>query len=260
VNQEQSTRQWYAGYYPKKGGTYRNDLRVNPGVLFQFLAAEASLVRAARGMDHEPRSATVLDVGCGSGGDLFELFRLGYSPENTVGIDILPERIAEARRLHPNVRFVDGDASHMEFPDGSFDLVFESTMFATLPDDRLSAAIGAEMVRVCRPGGYLVLVDWRTPKPGDRTYNALTGRRLQALFGVGRDTQWLSTHRGALVPPLGRFLSKWCPSAYFLVSAVLPFLCGQVTFVLRRTAAPASPSLCCLSLRESSVGQRGPTA
>jgi SAM-dependent methyltransferase len=129
----------------------------------------------------------------------------------------------------------------MDIPESSFDLVFESTMFATLADDDLSARIAREMVRVCRPGGYLLLVDWRTPRPKGPDYNALTKRRLVKLFSVGSSTQSLGTYRGALVPPLGRFLSRWLPSTYFAVSAVFPFLCGQVAYLLRKNEVIATP-------------------
>jgi ubiquinone/menaquinone biosynthesis C-methylase UbiE len=230
-----TTRHWYKNYYGAKGAN-RNDLRLNPGVLFQTLAAEASLVRACRVIDHDPAAASVLDVGCGAGCDIHELARLHYDPARVTGIDVLPERIEAAKKLWPQSRFIHGDASRTEFADGSFDLVFESTMFATLPDDVLSAAIAREMIRVCRPGGYLLLVDWRTPKFGDANYKALTRRRMADLFAVGGETNVVRVCRGSLVPPLGRCLSTWLPSAYFAVAAICPFLVAQVTYVLKKNA------------------------
>ncbi len=210
-------------------------MRANPGVLFQTLACEASVVRAARRIEHDPPAAKVLDVGCGGGGDLYHLLRLKYAPENVTAMDILPERLAEARRLYPQICFLEGDASCMKFPDAAFDLVFESTMFTTLPDEPLSTAIAREMLRVCRPQGYLLLVDWRIDKPGDSNYRALTRKRLKSLFAVGRDTHVVGTYPGALVPPVGRFLSTWLPGLYFCAAALFPFLVGQVVYLLRKT-------------------------
>jgi ubiquinone/menaquinone biosynthesis C-methylase UbiE len=202
--------------------------------LFQTLAAEASMVRACYAIGHDPPAAAVLDVGCGWGGDLYQLIRLKYDPTRITGIDIMSDRIAEARKLYPQMCFVQGDASRMEFGAGVFDLVFESTMFATLPDAELSAGIAGEMVRVCTPGGYLLLVDWRIPKFGDRNYRALTRRRLKTLFALGKKTDLLGTFPGALVPPLGRFLSKWLPGSYFAAASLMPFLVGQVAYLLRK--------------------------
>ena len=233
MNKEVSTHQWYQEYYEKRGAD-RNDLRINHGVLFQTLASEASLVQAIRAVAHDPRTARILDVGCGGGGGICELVRLRYDSRNMTGIDIRSQRVEEAKQLWPKVRFIEGDASQMEFVDSCFDLIFESTMFATLPDDVLSAGIAAEMVRVCKPGGYILLRDWRTPKSRDSKYKALTKKRLRKLFSVSKDTEIIGTFRGALVPPVGRFLSARLPSLYFMVAAVVPLLVGQVTYVLRK--------------------------
>lgn len=243
IDRQGLTREWYGDYYGKKG-LDRNDLRTNRGVLLQIMATEASLVRAAYDISLPLHAARILDVGCGGAGDLYQLLRLGVRAENTTGIDILPDRVANARSLYPHATFVEGDASRMDFADDAFDLVFESTMFATLPDDELSADIAREMIRVCRPGGYLLLVDWWMPKPGDTNYKALTPKRLRQLFGVGGATTLCTVQRGALVPPLGRFLSKHLPSLYFPIAKVFPYLTGQVTYLLQKSISPAYGELC----------------
>jgi len=234
MNRQENTRQWYESYYEKKG-VNRNDLRANPEVLFQTLALEASVVRALTALGGDPNRARVLDVGCGGGGNFYQLLRLGYEASNISGIDILPGRVDAARKAYPNIRFVVGDASRMEFPDASFDLLSEFTMFATLPDDAIAVEIAREMIRVCRSDGYIILVDWRTPKPGDSNYKALTQKRLRMLFGLGHGTRLIGVYRGALIPPVGRFLSKYLPSAYFFIAAIFPFLVGQVAYVLQKS-------------------------
>jgi len=162
------------------------------------------------------------------------LIRLGFEVPNFTGIDIQEERLAQARKIYPHVNFIKGDATGMDFEDNSFDLVFESGMFATLPDDVVRQEIAQEMVRVCKPSGYFVLVDWWTPKPNDKNYKALTRKELYKLFLIGKYTELLSIHRGALVPPIGRFLSKYASFAYFLVAKCFPFLVGQVVYVLKK--------------------------
>lgn len=233
MERETSQRAWYSQYYHRSGPA-RNDLRRNPEVLFQALASEASVVNALRVVQHEPSVAKVLDVGCGSGGDVYQLVRLGYDPAKITGIEIQQERIAVARSLYPQMEFIHADATKMQFEDDTFDLVFESTMFATLPDDHDRAAIASEMVRVCKPEGFLVLIDWRTPKPGDRSYKALSRRELQKIFAIGSRTKLIAVQRGALLPPIGRFLSKRAPGLYFICWSLFPFLVGQVVYVLTR--------------------------
>jgi len=43
----------------------------------------------------------IIDVGCGMGRELINLIRYGVRPENLFGIDLLEDRIAEAKSLHP---------------------------------------------------------------------------------------------------------------------------------------------------------------
>lgn len=215
-------------------GTGRNDLRSNRGVLFQTLAFEASFVRAIYQVGFVPEEATVLDVGCGSGGTWYQFVRLGVRPENITGLEIQSERLEKAREVYPRARLIHGDARVMDVPSGSFDIVFESTMFATLPDRELRARIAGEMVRACRPGGYLILADWRIPKVGDHRLRALSRRELRSLFAVGGATRLEGAFNGALIPPVGRFMSKWLPWAYFLVATCCPVLVGQVVYVLRK--------------------------
>jgi hypothetical protein len=107
-------------------------------------------------------------------------------------------------------------------------------MFVSLTSDNLRGAIASEMLRVCRPGGYLVLIDWRTPWPGNPNYKALTVREVRRLFEVGRKTDLVARRRGALVPPLGRLISHRAWPLYFLISALVPALVGQVVYVLKR--------------------------
>lgn len=232
---ENDQKEWYKEYYSKAGGD-RNNLRTNPGVMFQLLAMESAVVRALRVAALDLSNAKILDVGCGGGSNTSQLLRLGAAIKNLTGIDIFPERLEAAKSIYPNARWVQGDASRMGFSDREFDLVAEFTMFATLPDEELSARIAAEMLRVCKPEGYLLLVDWRTPKPGDANYSALTRARLKRLFRVSDGIELVGVFSGALIPPVGRFLSAYLPGLYFLVAALFPFLVGQVAYLLRKKA------------------------
>jgi ubiquinone/menaquinone biosynthesis C-methylase UbiE len=100
----------------------------------------------------------VLDVATGSGNAAIAAARRGCE---VVGIDYVPTLLergrirAEAEQL--DVRFVEGDAEDLSFPDASFDAVLSiyGVMFA--PDHRRAAA---EMARVCRPGGRIALASW----------------------------------------------------------------------------------------------------
>src|SRR5437764_3920479 len=100
----------------------------------------------------------VRDVATGSGNAAIAAGRRGCE---AVGIDYVPALLARGRvratAEHLDVRFVEGDAEDLPFPDASFDAVVSiyGVMFA--PDHRRAAA---ELARVCRPGGRIALASW----------------------------------------------------------------------------------------------------
>ena len=223
----------YSKYYEKLGED-RNDLLRNPEVLFQSFAIDGANIAALRSLSLDKRTARVLDVGCGSGSGLLQFVRLGFVPTNLVGIDLNDARIEEGKALLPGIDLQVADASRMPFTDASFDLVFESTMLGTLESRSLLRSIAAEMIRVCKPGGYIMLADWRYSRKGSGVKTAISRDKIAELFSVGNVTEVVARKRGALVPPLGRRLSRLAPSIYFLVQGMMPFAAGQVTTVLKR--------------------------
>jgi hypothetical protein len=54
------------------------------------------------------------------------------------------------------------------------------------------------------------------------------------MFRIGKETDLLGVSRGALAPPLGRFLSARAQPLYFLIAALCPALVSQVAYVLRK--------------------------
>lgn len=229
---EAKTREWYASYHGQKGRR-RNDLLQDAGVLFQTIAFEVSAYRALMRAKLAPDAVNVLDVGSGSGGSLSTLLRLGVPSRSLYGIDVLPERITEGRERLPGVHFDLGDAADMPYRTGQFDLVMESTMFVQITDEDLARRIAREMIRVTRKDGHILLIDWRY-SGGRKGYAGLSRRRAARLFEVGRATAEVGRFPGALVPPVGRFLSKYASWLYFPVSRLLPAAVGQQAILLRK--------------------------
>ena len=223
----------YSRYYDEQKED-RNDLLSNPEVAFQNFAFDRANIRALQRIGIDRRSARVLDVGCGTGAGLLSFLRWGFPQKNLSGVDISAARIDSAKGSLPLADLRCESADALSHGDGTFDLVTESTMFILMPDETLAGKIAREMIRVTRHGGHIMLVDWRYSKPGNDVYKALTPARISALFSVGRSTEIVARERGALVPPVGRRLSRYAPSLYFLVQALLPPLVGQVTTVLRK--------------------------
>jgi ubiquinone/menaquinone biosynthesis C-methylase UbiE len=233
VEDVRETEYYYRDYNGRKGAD-RNSLLRNPGVLFQNLAQDAAMVRALGWMKAEPGSMRVLDVGCGDGGSLWLLQRLGFEPANLFGVDIQEERIRKAKTRNPVATFECVDATCLAFRDDTFDIAMESTMFLQLTDDDVARRIASEMVRVTRPEGALLVSDWRYGKPGSKEFKGVSRKRIEDLYQVGTRTRVVETFRGPLIPPVGRFLSKYLPSCYFAVQGLFPPLVGHVITVLRK--------------------------
>lgn len=86
-----------------------------------------------------------LDVGTGSGRGAQELQRR-YPHAEIVGLDVSPAMLEEARKLLPDIEFLQGDASRLPFREGEFDLVAHANMIPFVD----------EVARVLRPGGWTI--------------------------------------------------------------------------------------------------------
>jgi ubiquinone/menaquinone biosynthesis C-methylase UbiE len=99
-----------------------------------------------------------VDVGTGAGALAIALAPL---VREVVGVDRVPELLKLARKRAPsNVTFVEGDAKHLPFDEGSFDLVGTLRTLHHVPRPEL---VLAELVRVTRRGGRLLVVDQIAP-------------------------------------------------------------------------------------------------
>lgn len=101
---------------------------------------------------------TMLDVACGGG-----IVVCAFAPHlrQATGIDMTPAMLDRARRLAAekgiaNVTWQQGDVGSLPWPDGFFTIVVSRFAVHHFPDP--SAVLG-EMVRVCAPGGGIVVAD-----------------------------------------------------------------------------------------------------
>jgi ubiquinone/menaquinone biosynthesis C-methylase UbiE len=99
-----------------------------------------------------------LDVGTGAGE-----VAIALAPfiREVVGIDIVPELLAEGRKRAPaNVELLEADATALPFDRGSFDIVATARTLHHVPRPEL---VLAEMNRVLRVGGTMVVIDQLAP-------------------------------------------------------------------------------------------------
>lgn len=123
----------------------------------------------------------VLDIGCGTGYFTRRAARAVTPGGHAVGIDPSRPVIDYATRLAPaNCTFHLASAQALPHPDASFDVVISSLAIHHLhPDERLTAL--REMRRVLRPGGRLLIADFRPPRNriANHLIGALAGHAMQ---------------------------------------------------------------------------------
>lgn len=125
---------------------------------------------------------SVLDVGCGTGSLAIVAKRRLGAGGTVCGIDASPEMIARARRKAEaaglNVAFRLAAVERLPYPDATFDVVLSSLMIHHLPEELRRPAF-AEIRRVLKPGGRLLIIDFEPPqgRSGHHGGPHLFGRR-----------------------------------------------------------------------------------
>lgn len=120
---------------------------------------------------------TVLEASCGHGGGAAYLTKT-LGPASYTGLDFNPRGVEFAQRRHrlPGLNFVHGDAEDLPFPAESFDVVLNVEASHAYP--RFDRFLD-EVVRVLRPGGHFLYVDFRGFLEYDEWDAALAGLPLR---------------------------------------------------------------------------------
>jgi len=180
-------------------------------------AIAALLTRLAPRPVHELR---LLEAGCGSGSNLTKLMALGFDPANLVANELLPERVSSARRNLPAVTSViPGDATALDLPAGSFDIVFSSLVFSSILDDGFQARLASRLWDLVAPGGAVLWYDFTYNNPSNRDVRGVTLQRVRELFPQAG----ITARRVTLAPPISRTVCRVWAGAYGLFNA-LPLL------------------------------------
>lgn len=159
----------------------------------------------------------ILEVGCGGGTTVASLRELGADPRHMFGVDLLPDRIASARKAFPEIDFRQGNGEKLDFRDASFDLVLAFTIFSSIHDSSMARNVASEMSRVLKPGAAILWYDLRYQST-NRNVRAVSRARIGELFPtLGADLVTVT-----LLPPLARHLGPLTGAGYPLLAAIPP--------------------------------------
>lgn len=113
-------------------------------------------IATTKAIDPQP-GERILDIACGTGTSSASIARTGAT---VVGLDFSPGMLVQARKKHNNVEFVLGDAEKLPFVSDEFDAVTVSFGLRNVNDPKVALA---EMFRVLKPGGRLVICEFSRP-------------------------------------------------------------------------------------------------
>ncbi|MFH0864277.1 MAG: methyltransferase domain-containing protein [Candidatus Gottesmanbacteria bacterium] len=97
----------------------------------------------------------ILELGCAEGADLVNLRKFGIKCK-FYGLDYSKTRISFAKKNAPFAEYINADAYDIPFKSSSFDVVFCKNLLHHLSNYQ---QVVNEMIRVCRPGGRIVLIE-----------------------------------------------------------------------------------------------------
>lgn len=154
----------------------------------------------------------LVEIGCGSGGVLAEYFSLGASLDNLFGIDLLFDRIKEAKRKLPTSHIHNANAELLPFRPSSFDLVLQYTTFSSILDQSIKQKAANEMLRVLKPGGFIIWYDFWLNPTNKQTQGIKPGEIRELFPNCTNDF-----HRITLAPPI----SRWITPRSFIIAVLL---------------------------------------
>jgi SAM-dependent methyltransferase len=167
---------------------------------FHYKVCQAAITALVRANLFPLENRTIADIGCGTGTWLLEFAQWDADPAQMAGMDLDEGRISRARGRLPSADLRSGDVQHLPWPDSSFDVVSQFTLFTSILSSPMKSRIAAEMIRVLKPSGAILWYDFRFNNPGNPNVRGIEAAEIRSLFpGCGVTLQKIT-----LAPPLAR--------------------------------------------------------
>jgi ubiquinone/menaquinone biosynthesis C-methylase UbiE len=202
----------------------------NPEVLLINQQRERGIIKILKENDvTDLANKRILDVGCGKGGVLRDFIKYGAQPELCYGIDILPDRIEDAKKISPNISFRCGNAEELQYDNGFFDIILLFTVFTSIFDIQMKKMIVKEILRVLNEQGMILWYDYHINNPFNRDVKAVKKKEIYDLFpGCA-----INLKRITLAPPLARTLA---PHSVLLAQLLekIPLFCTHYLGVIKK--------------------------
>ena len=172
----------------------------NPAHLFMIQQRERAILKLLRkkGLEFLVEKQ-ILEIGCGKGTVLLDFVRQGADPERLWGVDLLVDRLGEAKHHLPSSQFTNADGQFLPFPESSFDMILQFTAFSSVLDPKIKQQMAGEILRVLKSDGVILWYDfWLNP-----TNPQTAGIRLKEIRRLFLDCD-LTIRKITLAPPIAR--------------------------------------------------------
>jgi len=205
---------------------------LNPQVFLSSQERERYLIKWLKFSNPKALSALKLfELGCGTGFNFLTFLRLGFSPPNLYGNDLIEERINKARSILPNnLNLYVGDIFQLNFPDNYFDVMFQSVVFSSILNSDFRKELAIKMWQLTKPGGGVLWYDFMYNNPKNKDVRGIKFKEIKLLFPHGVIKKWRLT----LAPPLARSITKIHPSLYTVFNS-FPFLRTHIFCWIKKT-------------------------
>lgn len=171
----------------------------------------------------------VLDLGFGSGNDIFTLIKSGFAVENISGVEVIEERFHHVKRIIPNLDIKLNNGFNIPFEDEKFDIVIQSTVFSSILNPQSRKELANEMIRVLKPNGKIFFYDMRFNNPWNKNVTKMDKAEINILFPQKNKTFNFIT----LNPVIARKLaSKSIILCEFLEK--IPLLCSHYYTIIEK--------------------------
>ena len=172
-------------------------------------------------------SVSILEIGAGSGINLYFFKKLGLKWENIYANELLEDRIKQLKENFPIIEIYEGDGRCiLPEKESTFDIIFQSTVFTSILDNHVKKELAHKMWSLLKPGGIILWYDFVYDNPQNKDVKGIKIPEIKSLFP---EYDKISINKVTLAPFIGRRIKKF----YSFIN-LLPFLRTHIIAVIQK--------------------------
>jgi len=172
-------------------------------------------------------SVSILEIGAGTGINLYFFKKLGLKWENIHANELLEDRIIQLKENFPIIEIYEGDGRCiLPEKESTFDIIFQSTVFTSILDNHVKKELALKMWSLLKPGGIILWYDFVYNNPKNNDVKGIKIPEIKKLFP---EYDKISFNKVTLAPFIGRRIKKFYPFIN-----LLPFLRTHIIAVIQK--------------------------